>query len=550
MENWDFDSIDGLYSKSNTAKKTRSNFSSKTIFPKITAGTDYLADGMIKGHDYTRNHSLEMSNQNLNISNAALYKNVTPIPSSKVGNKNRQNYDSSKNIMEGNAVSQIHVNNEKLVNCIGSLRDFLLVACVMILWIGASVVVSLPLVFAPSSIKTYLQTPYVTLWIAVLSHAMIYKKMFSKTHKYLEFLTANNFILFSILWLVESCMLSGTLWILNYYELMEGPQYFVLVTIPCSLIFLVHFSGFYILYKWFTDLRILMTWKHRAMAMFGMQTLIFQLTVALYLGFLFVTLNEIDSFLGIMVCVLYPFLIGAVKIVEKKLTASFDVGEIYEFTALSLAAMPYRFIFLDVDRLLIAFWIIFIKFSYKIYVNFIIYTPLFKELVKRWKGKNNIVTVKKEIKVKVASNVPNCSNKHDNSPAMNNTQHTKSEEKVVDEIEKQTITQSQKFFFQQFLDSWDILAALVIVLTLRNLEDNLISNLGETYYYLFILESWIEFSFEAAFTLTLPFIIAKWSVLKDFSPIKHTKEVFRDNIVYFSISALLIFPLFIYIINK
>ncbi len=50
-------------------------------------------------------------------------------------------------------------------------------------------------------------------------------------------------------------------------------------------------------------------------------------------------------------CALYPLLIGIVKKLEQKVTAPFHVEEIYEFAALSLAAMPYRFVFLGVDKI-------------------------------------------------------------------------------------------------------------------------------------------------------------------------------------------------------
>ena len=106
---------------------------------------------------------------------------------------------------------------------------------------------------------------------------------------------------------------------------------------------------------------------------------------------------------------------------------------------------------------------------------------------------------------------------------------------------------SQKFFYQQFLDSSDILAALVIVLVLRTLDDNMVSDLEEDHYMLFIYESLTELWLEVVFTLASPFLVIKYTILKDFGPMKYSWKIFMKNIPYFTISSLLVYPLFIYI---
>ena len=114
---------------------------------------------------------------------------------------------------------------------------------------------------------------------------------------------------------------------------------------------------------------------------------------------------------------------------------------------------------------------------------------------------------------------------------------------------KQSKEQSQKFFYQQFLDSSDILAALVIVLLLRTLDDNMVSDLDKNQFLLFIYESLTKLVLEFIFTLVTPILVVRYSILSDsdFGPIKHSLKSFMANLSYFTISSLLIYPLFIYI---
>lgn len=431
-----------------------------------------------------------------------------------------------------------------------AVRDFVVVNSILVLWIISSVVISMPLLFVPESLTITVKTPYIALWIAVLSHAMLFKKMLSSRYNFVEVFTLKSILLFLILWVIDSAALSGFIWLIQYYEITDGPQYFLLVTMPWTVVFFIHFTGFYIGYKWFLNVEIQESWKKKLMAMFGMQTLILQLTVSLYFGYAFDEVSAYNPIIGALMWTLYPLLIGAVKSIEQKLTAPFEVEEIYEFTSLSLAAMPYRFIFLGVDRLLIAFIIIIIKFSYKTSFDFIVFTPFYLRCRKRCS--------RKKVNDKSKIGVDNTSKRRTLNTiqvlvSSKGTKDIKTNAKLFKddvELEKQTIEQSQKFFFQQFLDSWDILAALVIVVILRTLGENIVSDLDDRFFYLFLIESGIELGLEALFTILAPWMVVKWTILEDFSPIKHTKKIFKDNIVYFTISSLLIFPLFIYIISK
>jgi hypothetical protein len=117
------------------------------------------------------------------------------------------------------------------------------------------------------------------------------------------------------------------------------------------------------------------------------------------------------------------------------MTAPFKVGEIYEFTALSLAAMPYRFIFLGVDRADVAGGIVLIKYTYKFTFNFIKFTPGFIKI------KNKIMC--KKVTLKTAPKITMSYINGQNTPSIN----------IPSDVDdKMTVEQSQKFFYHQFLD--------------------------------------------------------------------------------------------------
>ena len=201
---------------------------------------------------------------------------------------------------------------------------------------------------------------------------------------------------------------------------------------------------------------------------------------------------------------------------KNKLTEPFQVEEIYEFAALSLAAMPYRFVILDVDNFGTAFVIITIKFSYKLLIYYVMYTKWYVKI------KNKIFSRKNNCQIEAS---PQDSENEKQEQELNKGFHDKQEENpnhyksIVSETrmenrysrsehfdektsidQKHSVEQSQKFFYQQFLDSSDILAALIIVLLLRTLDDNMVTDLEEDHFMLFVYESILELSLEFIFT--------------------------------------------------
>jgi hypothetical protein len=63
------------------------------------------------------------------------------------------------------------------------LIEFLKVSSILIAWITLSVFISLPLLLIPNSLSILVKTPYITLWMAVLAHFLIFKKLFPSSAK-------------------------------------------------------------------------------------------------------------------------------------------------------------------------------------------------------------------------------------------------------------------------------------------------------------------------------------------------------------------------------
>ena len=97
----------------------------------------------------------------------------------------------------------------------------------------------------------------------------------------------------------------------------------------------------------------------------GVELLLIQLVVAVYLGAFYDLTNQKVALAAPLIWVMYPIVIGSIKSVQMKMIRMFDVEELYEFLSLNLGAFPYRFLYLGIDSYLIAALIIAIKFIYK-----------------------------------------------------------------------------------------------------------------------------------------------------------------------------------------
>ena len=67
----------------------------------------------------------------------------------------------------------------------------------------------------------------------------------------------------------------------------------------------------------FIDIKLVASIKIKIFAMLGMQTLILQLLVSLYFAYAFSMINEYNSYIAALTCLVYPLLIGSVKTIEK-----------------------------------------------------------------------------------------------------------------------------------------------------------------------------------------------------------------------------------------
>jgi hypothetical protein len=83
------------------------------------------------------------------------------------------------------------------------------------------------------------------------------------------------------------------------------------------------------------------------------------------------TVNHINSVVAPMICFSYPVYIGIQKQLLFLTISPFEMDEVYEFASLAFAAMPYRFIYLNLDNWGQAIGLFAIKYTYKILVYFV-----------------------------------------------------------------------------------------------------------------------------------------------------------------------------------
>jgi hypothetical protein len=137
--------------------------------------------------------------------------------------------DRRKNVsVMRNIVKTVDLQNEAASHN-SACAKFLVIGFILVTWLALSVVLSLPLLYVPNSLSVFVKTPYIALWIAVLSHSMIYKKILSVENKLYEFLTLKSFILFLIIWFFDASFLTVVIWVITSYDITDGPQYFALV---------------------------------------------------------------------------------------------------------------------------------------------------------------------------------------------------------------------------------------------------------------------------------------------------------------------------------
>ena len=103
----------------------------------------------------------------------------------------------------------------------------------------------------------------------------------------------------------------------------------------------------------------------------SLQLMVAQLLGALTFEWIFTQTNQMSKYSAPIVCYLHPIIQGTIKWMLETSIEKFDMGDVYEFSALAIAAFPYRFLFFQIDQLIAIGVLMFVKFSYKFYTHYL-----------------------------------------------------------------------------------------------------------------------------------------------------------------------------------
>lgn len=109
---------------------------------------------------------------------------------------------------------------------------------------------------------------------------------------------------------------------------------------------------------------------------------------------------------------------------------------------------------------------------------------------------------------------------------------------------------SLKFFFQQLLDTGDLIGTLIIFGILRWLDEGDIGELTTEHSWLFVYEVAAEFLIEILWMLTMIPTIRRMTVLKEFRPSAGAKDNLSKDIVYLSLLSIMTYPMMLFMILK
>ena len=178
----------------------------------------------------------------------------------------------------------------------------------------------------------------------------------------MSFFTTKSFMIF-LMWLFVDIIAGITLMFIiqRYVNESTKKEFNLLLNLiaitPLLLAFFVHFAWFYILsILFFKEIRERL--MNVARSWIGIELLLIQLIVAVYLGATYDLVNANNKYLAPIIWAIYPIVIGSIKGIQMKVVSIFNVEQIYEFLSLNLAAFPYRFLYLGVDSYLLASMII------------------------------------------------------------------------------------------------------------------------------------------------------------------------------------------------
>ena len=105
---------------------------------------------------------------------------------------------------------------------------------------------------------------------------------------------------------------------------------------------------------------------------------------AFYFEYILTLASKINTTGAALICFLYPYMIGYQKKLLFKVVEPFHMQEVYEFASLAFAAMPYRFIYLNLNTWPSAVVVFCIKYFYKFLLYF--FTLKYKKTIKEKKA--------------------------------------------------------------------------------------------------------------------------------------------------------------------
>lgn len=116
----------------------------------------------------------------------------------------------------------------------------------------------------------------------------------------------------------------------------------------------------------------------------ALELLLIQLLFSMYIGMAFEEVYVREPYAAQFVCMLYPIGIGIIKISQYSLIKGYKVDTLYRFVSLGLAAMPYKFIYLNIDLPIVVGFVILVKFIYKTAAYFVLYLPWIHKIWSKW----------------------------------------------------------------------------------------------------------------------------------------------------------------------
>eukprot|EP00347_Sterkiella_histriomuscorum_P006860 403351157 len=318
-----------------------------------------------------------------------------------------------------------------------------------------------------------------------------------------------------------------------------------------------------------------------ARSLCGPILLLSQLTSSFYFAQFLAYSNTLVPTATPFICALYPQMIGRQKQLLFYLVRPFEMDEIYEFGSLAFAAMPYRFIYLELDTWGQASIVFAIKYIYKFIVyiasmkyksqmksNAIKRQRFYREKIFCWFQKK---TLKKAIQIKMEDGIKQTlvlekkrmkyyeraeqifTDKkvlqylHSQIDLIINLQQKhKLDQKPQEYYNLKSLFYSFKFYFLQLNDLCDLTTVLGLIFVLRKLGYGFFGSLTDDQFQTYALLSMVETVLEITYTVVTPLIIRNLSKYQHFYPSIAGNDQLKKQFLSFTSFIIFMFPLTIH----